>query len=48
MSIKLTKSMKKVLQRVPLNVSLHWRYLHQNGKKNLVGNIKDEFLWKKL
>ena len=25
--------MKKVLQRVSLEVSIHWRYLHQDGRK---------------
>ena len=25
--------MTKVLQRVPLEVSFHWRYLHQDGRK---------------
>ena len=25
--------MKKVLQGVPLEVSIHWRYLHQDGRK---------------
>ena len=29
----MTKSMKKVLQRVSLEVSIHWRYLHQDGRK---------------
>ena len=29
----MTKSVKKVLQRVPLEVSIHWRYLHQDGRK---------------
>ena len=29
----MTKSMKKVLQGVPLEVSIHWRYLHQDGRK---------------
>ena len=27
------KSMTKVLQRVPLEVSIHWSYLHQDGRK---------------
>ena len=25
--------MKKVLQRIPVEVSIHWRYLHQDGRK---------------
>ena len=29
----MTKSVTKVLQRVPLDVSFHWRYLHQDGRK---------------
>ena len=29
----MTKSMKKVLQRVSLEVSIPWRYLHQDGRK---------------
>ena len=29
----MTKSVKKVLQRVSLEVSIHWRYLHQDGRK---------------
>ena len=29
----MTKSMKKVLQRVSLEVSIHWCYLHQDGRK---------------
>ena len=29
----MTKSVTKVLQRVPLEVSFHWRYLHQDGRK---------------
>ena len=29
----MTKSVKKVLQRVPLEVSFHWLYLHQDGRK---------------
>ena len=29
----MTKSMTKILQRVPLEVSIHWHYLHQDGRK---------------
>ena len=25
--------MTKILQRVPLEVSIHWHYLHQDGRK---------------
>ena len=31
--MKMTKSMTKILQRVPLEVSIHWCYLHQDGRK---------------
>ena len=30
------KSKIKFLQRVPLEVSIHWRYLHQDGKKDFL------------
>ena len=29
----MTKSMTKILQRVPLEVSIHWHYLNQDGRK---------------
>ena len=34
--MKMTKSMTKILQIVPLEVSIHGRYLHQDGRKTLL------------
>ena len=35
-------SLVKYLQRVPLDVSITWHYLHQDVVKNLFRNIKYE------
>ena len=34
----------KYLQRVPLDVSINWRYLHQDAGKDLFSNIKYEII----
>ena len=38
----MVKNLVKYLQRVPLDVSITWHYLHQDVVKNLFRNIKYE------
>ena len=38
----MTKAMKKVLQRVPLEIPVHWRHLHQDGRNTWLESSKME------
>ena len=38
--------MVKILQRVPLDVSIHWRYLHQDARKTCSEISKMRSYWK--
>ena len=40
----MVKNLVKYLQRVPLDVSITWHYLHQDVVKNLFRNIKYEII----
>ena len=38
----MTKAMQKVLQRVPLQIPVHWRHLHQDGRNTWFESSKME------
>ena len=40
--MKMMQSLTKILQRVPLEISIHWRDLHQDGRKSWleISNMK--------